>query len=45
MSESYNPYLGGYWRDGAECAKLPPEKADYLFFQENSNNPNRGLRA
>ena len=45
MSESYNSYSGDCWRDGAKCAELPAEEADYLFFQENPNNPNRGLRA
>ena len=45
MPESHNPYLGDYWRGGAECAKLPAKEADYLFFQENPNNPKRGLRA
>ena len=45
MPESHNPYLGDYWRDGVECAKLPAKEADYLFFQENPNNPKRGLRA
>ena len=45
MPESHNSYLGDYWRDGAECAKLPPKEANYLFFQENPNNPKRGLRA
>lgn len=45
MPESHNSYLGDYWRDGAECTKLPPKEANYLFFQENPNNPKRGLRA
>ena len=45
MPESHNSYLGDYWRGGAECAKLPAKEADYLFFQENPNNPKRGLRA
>ena len=45
MPESHNPYLGDYWRGGTECAKLPAKEADYLFFQENPNNPKRGLRA
>ena len=45
MSESNDSYLGDYWRGGSECAKLPAKEADRLFFQENPNNPNRGLRA
>ena len=43
MSKSYNSYSD--WRDDAKCAELPAEEADYLFFQKNPNNPNRGLRA
>ena len=34
MPESHNPYLGDYWRDGVECAKLPAKEADYLFFRK-----------
>ena len=30
--------------EGAECAKLAPEKADRLFFQTNPNTPGQDLR-
>ncbi len=30
--------------EGAECAKLPPKKADHLFFQIDPNTPNQDLK-
>ena len=30
--------------DGAECARLTPEEANRIFFQENPNNPGQDLR-